>query len=99
TENRTLNRALAPRALSRSNRGPEPAGPRSTPSAAPPRLGDEWPEPAARPAILAGDQPMILDQINYENLLIPLNKFYDLHIGGPRRPVFFDIAATCPELL
>jgi aspartyl/asparaginyl beta-hydroxylase (cupin superfamily) len=42
---------------------------------------------------------MILDQINYENLLIPLNKFYDLHVGGPRRPVFFDIAATRPELL
>ena len=42
---------------------------------------------------------MILDQMNYETLLIPLNKFYDLHIGGPRRPVFFDIAATRPELL
>jgi aspartyl/asparaginyl beta-hydroxylase (cupin superfamily) len=42
---------------------------------------------------------MILDQINYEALLIPLNKFYDLHIGGPRRPVFLDIAATRPELL
>ena len=42
---------------------------------------------------------MILDQINYESLLIPLNKFYDLHVGGPRRPVFFDIAATRPELL
>jgi aspartyl/asparaginyl beta-hydroxylase (cupin superfamily) len=42
---------------------------------------------------------MILDQINYESLLIPLNKFYDLHIGGPRRPVYFDIAATRPELL
>ena len=42
---------------------------------------------------------MILDQINYEQLLIPLNKFYDLHIGGSRRPVFFDIAATRPELL
>jgi len=42
---------------------------------------------------------MILDQINYEHLLIPLNKFYDLHIGGPRRPVFFDIATTRPELL
>ena len=42
---------------------------------------------------------MILDQMNYEALLIPLNKFYDLHIGGPRRPVFFDIAATRPELL
>jgi aspartyl/asparaginyl beta-hydroxylase (cupin superfamily) len=42
---------------------------------------------------------MILDQMNYEALLIPLNKFYDLQIGGPRRPVFFDIATTCPELL
>jgi aspartyl/asparaginyl beta-hydroxylase (cupin superfamily) len=42
---------------------------------------------------------MIFDQINYEIMLIPLNKFYDLHIGGPRRPVFFDIATTRPELL
>ncbi len=42
---------------------------------------------------------MILDQINYENFLIPLNKFYDIHIGGPRRPVFHDVAATRPELL
>jgi aspartyl/asparaginyl beta-hydroxylase (cupin superfamily) len=42
---------------------------------------------------------MILDQMNYEALLVPLNKFYDLHIGGPRRPVFFDIAQTRPELL
>ena len=42
---------------------------------------------------------MILDQINYEQLLIPINKFYDLHIGGSRRPVFFDIATTRPELL
>ena len=42
---------------------------------------------------------MILDQINYESLLIPLNKFYDLYTGGPRRPVFFDVAKTRPELL
>ncbi len=42
---------------------------------------------------------MILDQIDYEKLLIPLNKFYDLHVGGPHRPVFYDIAATRPELL
>ncbi len=41
---------------------------------------------------------MILDQMNYEALLVPLNKFYDLHIGGPRRPVFLDIDSTCPEL-
>jgi aspartyl/asparaginyl beta-hydroxylase (cupin superfamily) len=42
---------------------------------------------------------MILDQINYENLLVPLNKLYDLHTGGPRRPIFHDIATTRPELL
>jgi aspartyl/asparaginyl beta-hydroxylase (cupin superfamily) len=42
---------------------------------------------------------MILDQIDYEILLIPLNKFYDVYTGGPRRPVFFDIATTRPELL
>jgi aspartyl/asparaginyl beta-hydroxylase (cupin superfamily) len=42
---------------------------------------------------------MILDQIDYEKLLIPINKFYDLHVGGPRRPVFYDIAATRPDLL
>ena len=42
---------------------------------------------------------MILDQINYEQLLISLNKFYDLYIGGSRRPVFFDISTTRPELL
>jgi hypothetical protein len=42
---------------------------------------------------------MILDQIDYEKLLIPLNKFYDIHVGGSRRPVFYDIAATRPELL
>jgi aspartyl/asparaginyl beta-hydroxylase (cupin superfamily) len=42
---------------------------------------------------------MILDQINYESLLIPLNKFYDLYTGGSHRPVFFDVAKTRPELL
>jgi aspartyl/asparaginyl beta-hydroxylase (cupin superfamily) len=42
---------------------------------------------------------MILDQMNYETLLIPLNRFYDWHIGGARRPIFFDIAQTRPELL
>jgi aspartyl/asparaginyl beta-hydroxylase (cupin superfamily) len=45
------------------------------------------------------DSIMILDQINYENILVPLNKFYDLYIGGPRRPVFFEIDSTRPELL
>jgi aspartyl/asparaginyl beta-hydroxylase (cupin superfamily) len=42
---------------------------------------------------------MILDHLNYEALLVPLNAFYDLHTGGRRRPVFFDVAATRPELL
>ena len=42
---------------------------------------------------------MILDQINYEHLLVPFNKFYDLHTGGSRRPIFHDIATTRPELL
>ena len=42
---------------------------------------------------------MILYQMNYENLLIPLNKFYDLNISAPRRPVFFDISTTRPELV
>ncbi len=42
---------------------------------------------------------MILDLITHEHFLILLNKFYDLHIGGSRRPVFFDISATRPELL
>lgn len=40
----------------------------------------------------------LLDVINYESLLVPLNKFFDLHTGGSRRPVFFDIDATCPAL-
>jgi aspartyl/asparaginyl beta-hydroxylase (cupin superfamily) len=42
---------------------------------------------------------MILDQINYEQLLVPINKFYDLYTGGRRRPVFLDIRTTRPELL
>src|SRR5262249_21430876 len=42
---------------------------------------------------------MILDQINYESLLVPLNWFFDLYTGGKRRSVFFDIARTRHELL
>jgi aspartyl/asparaginyl beta-hydroxylase (cupin superfamily) len=42
---------------------------------------------------------MLLDHIDYEKLLVPLNKLYDLHTGGSRRPVFHDIATTRPELL
>ena len=40
----------------------------------------------------------LLDLFDYEKLLVPLNVFYDLHTGGRRRPVFFDIDATRPEL-
>ncbi|QEH37934.1 Aspartyl/Asparaginyl beta-hydroxylase [Aquisphaera giovannonii] len=42
---------------------------------------------------------MLLDHFDYEKLLVPLNLFYDLHTGGPRRPIFHDVAATRPELL
>ncbi|WP_165230547.1 aspartyl/asparaginyl beta-hydroxylase domain-containing protein [Aquisphaera insulae] len=42
---------------------------------------------------------MLLDHFDYEKLLVPLNRFYDLHTGGARRPIFHDIAATRPELL
>ena len=42
---------------------------------------------------------MTLHQMNYENMIIYLNKFYDLNISAPRRPVFFDISTTRPELV
>ncbi len=32
-------------------------------------------------------------------LLDGVNRFFDLYTGGRRRPVFFDVAATCPRLL
>jgi aspartyl/asparaginyl beta-hydroxylase (cupin superfamily) len=35
---------------------------------------------------------------DYEVLLVPLNRFFDLYTGGNRRPVFFDIDQTRPEL-
>jgi aspartyl/asparaginyl beta-hydroxylase (cupin superfamily) len=41
-------------------------------------------------------------KINYMRLvglLNGVNWLFDLHTGGPRRPVFFDIAETCPQLL
>ena len=41
----------------------------------------------------------ILDKMKYENQFIASYKFSNLHIGGPRRPVFFDISTTRPELL
>src|SRR5271157_6159960 len=66
----------------------------------PPFLKEDWPiRPTDRSTTPRRIRAMILDQINYEQLLVPINKFYDLHIGGSRRPVFFDIATTRPELL
>src|SRR5208337_1101363 len=41
----------------------------------------------------------ILDKMKYKNQFIASYKFSNLHIGGPRRPVFFDISTTRPELL
>ena len=41
---------------------------------------------------------MIADVFNYESLLVPLNRIFDLHTGGRKRPVFFDIDQTRPEL-
>jgi aspartyl/asparaginyl beta-hydroxylase (cupin superfamily) len=40
----------------------------------------------------------LIDLFDYELALVPLNKFYDLHTGGSRRPVFFDVDRTRPEL-
>ena len=36
---------------------------------------------------------------DYEALLVPLNRFFDLYTGGSQRPVFFDVEKTRPELL
>src|SRR4051812_27978805 len=40
-----------------------------------------------------------VNYINLVGLLHGVNRFYDLYTGGSKRPVFFDIKATCPELL
>jgi aspartyl/asparaginyl beta-hydroxylase (cupin superfamily) len=39
--------------------------------------------------------------VNYMRLISLLdgvNRFFDLYTGGARRPVFFDVPATCPQL-
>lgn len=36
--------------------------------------------------------------MTYDDWLRGVNRLFDLHTGGPRRPVFFDIDATRPEL-
>jgi aspartate beta-hydroxylase/beta-hydroxylase len=40
-----------------------------------------------------------VNYINLVGLLDGVNRFYDLHTGGQKRPVFFEIEKTCPELL
>jgi len=40
----------------------------------------------------------LLDAFDYWMLLDPLNRFFDIYTGGTRRPVFFDVDATCPAL-
>jgi aspartyl/asparaginyl beta-hydroxylase (cupin superfamily) len=47
---------------------------------------------------ISGAARMIGDNFNYELLLVPVNGVFDLYTGGSRRPVFFDVDATRPEL-
>jgi aspartate beta-hydroxylase/beta-hydroxylase len=41
---------------------------------------------------------MGVSYLNLVSLLDGVNRFFDLYTGGTRRPVFFDIEATCPAL-
>ncbi len=40
-----------------------------------------------------------MSYLSLVGLLDGVNRFFDIHTGGATRPVFFDVAATCPELL
>jgi aspartyl/asparaginyl beta-hydroxylase (cupin superfamily) len=42
---------------------------------------------------------MALNYMSLIGLLNGINRFFDLYTGGSRRPVFFDIDKTCPQLL
>lgn len=42
---------------------------------------------------------MAVNYMSLIGLLNGINRFFDLYTGGSRRPVFFDIQATCPQLL
>src|SRR3954467_7756347 len=42
---------------------------------------------------------MALNYLSLVALLDGVNWVFDLYTGGPRRPVFFDIGVTCPDLL
>lgn len=41
---------------------------------------------------------MAISYLNLMGLLEAVNRFFDLHTGGKRRPVFFEIESTCPQL-
>ena len=41
---------------------------------------------------------MAVNYMRLVSLLGPVNRLFDLHTGGPRRPVFYDIAQVRPEL-
>lgn len=46
----------------------------------------------------ANGRGLRLNYINLVGILDVVNSVFDLHIGGSRRPVFFDKAVTCPPL-
>ncbi len=39
-----------------------------------------------------------MSYLSLVGLLDGVNRFFDLHTGGDRRPVFFDVGSTCPQL-
>ena len=41
---------------------------------------------------------MGFNYLNYIAVLGAIDRLFDLHTGGSRRPVFFDVEATCPAL-
>src|SRR5262245_33475850 len=48
--------------------------------------------------IPARSHTMAVNYMRLVSLLGPVNRLFDLHTGGPRRPVFHDIAQVRPEL-
>jgi len=39
-----------------------------------------------------------MSYLSLVGLLDGVNRFFDIHVGGDRRPVFFDVSSTCPRL-
>src|SRR5215471_19195586 len=48
--------------------------------------------------IPARSRTMAVNYMRMVSLLGPVNWLFDLHTGGPRRPVFYDIDQVRPEL-